>query len=172
MHLRNELEYLTTEDPNVLTNFAFNEPGIIYTNKENVDLIKRQEAGSRKLKIVKENPKAVLERSVKIEDSTLLAEGIDYLCRFRINGERKWIPIKLPDYFKKFRFETDSMVGAYYKLYYPINGNAGRCGLLIKNSKYGVFSARSSLIKDKDKYFKDVLAILKSITFNGYALKK
>lgn len=160
-HLKSPLEYIETEDPNLLTRFAFNEPGVIYTSKENVEKIKRSNGLESK---VRENPKPVLERVVKINDSSLRKEGVDYLCRFRVNGGEKWLPVSLPKYLNNFLFEVSKNENTYKKLYYPINKNRGKIGFLIKDFNHHiVLSARSNLINSDTQYFVDMLTIFNSM---------
>lgn len=161
-HLRSPIEYIQTEDPNFLTGFAFNIPGIIYTTKENIEKVKRQNNDSEMN--IEENPKPILERILKVDDSLLNKDGVDYLCRFHINDKKEWLPVKLPDYYKNFQFIIDTANKTYRKFYLPINGSDGKFGLLTKDSSHHrVLSAHSSLINDRANHYKEVLIIFRSI---------
>lgn len=159
-HILSELEYIKYTDPNIITNFAFYKPNVIYTDLNHIKDLKKTNV----LNSVKQNPSPILENILKVTDSQLNKNNIDYLLQFKLDSSTKWVSIKLPEYFKQLDFIVDSSKGNYYKLYFPTGDNSRKAGLLIKNSKCKIFvSAKTSLFNVHSQFYNDVLKILKSI---------
>ncbi|MCC6288561.1 MAG: hypothetical protein IT249_11820 [Chitinophagaceae bacterium] len=161
IHPRSPEEFIQSEYPNFLTGFAFNKSDVIYTAKENIEKIREQ----NKSKVnIEENPHPILRKYLKVNDSLINEEGIDYLCQFQIDSEKKWVPVKLPDFYKNYLFKFDTTGKIYKKFYYPINGDTGRIGVLIRDYNHrSVLSARSSLITDRLIDYNTMLKIFSSM---------
>ena len=164
--LRTPGEYILSEDGNLLSGFAFSDSNTIYTAKSNIEYIKQsiKKDSAKKNYLVKETISPFVKRFVKVIDTSLNLEGIDYLCEFVYNDEVKWLPIKLPNYFNNFNFTIDTTNLYYKKTYFPKENKSGKSGFVYHSYKNNyTLLVQSALINGSSPLMSDIKKIIKSI---------
>lgn len=164
--LRSPTEYIQTEDGNLLTNFVFLDSNTIYTSIDNLGFVQQtilQDSLNKNYK-VKEVISPKVLRYLKVPDSNQSLKGIDFLGEFGYKNEIKWLPIKLPDYFKDFDFIMDITTLYYKKIYYPKLMKRGKFGFIYHSYKSNyTLVVQSSLVYASFALRSDIKEIINSI---------
>jgi hypothetical protein len=163
---RSPEEYITTENTNILSGFAFLDSNTIYTTKEYVNYVRKsvQKDSSGKSYSVRENTSPVIRRYLKVQDTTKSFEGIDYLCEFVYNDQSTWLPVSLPEYYKNFKFHLKATNDHYKKFYYPKTGRTGKIGFIYHSYRNNyTLTMISNLVDGSSPLVLDLIKILSSV---------
>ena len=164
--LRTPDEYIKTEDANLLTNFAFFDSNTIYTSRSNIDYVRQsvlQDSVNKSYKI-KESISPIVRRFLKVPDSDKIFNGIDYLCEFVYDDKSKWLPIKLPEYFKNFDFTIDTTNKYYKKVYYPKLNKVGKCAFIYHSyENHYTLIMQSSLVNGSSPLMTEIKEMINSL---------
>lgn len=164
--LRSPVEYIKSEEGNLLSNFSFLDSNTIYSSRHNLNYIKHSilsDSASKKYK-VRENISPIVRRFLKVEDSSKEFAGIDYICEFVLGNEVKWLPVSLPQNIKDYDFIINITGDSYKKICYPKLDKKGKVGVLYHSYKHNfTLLGLSNIIDGSSAILIDINEMIRSI---------